>query len=572
MSARGDSDRSVTSASTLLAVEDLEVAYRVERKATRRVLRGVSLDVKEGELVAIVGESGSGKTTLIRAALGILARNGEILNGRIVFGDTDVTRWRDRQFAKIRGPYVGFVPQDPGNSLNPVKRVGRQVAEAVLLHDRRLKGRAANERAVEKLRTAGLKDAERVFAQFPHELSGGMKQRVLIAIALASDPKLLIADEPTSALDVTVQKTILDHLDRLRAELDLGVLLITHDLGVAAERSDRLIVMQRGAVVEVGPTAEVTRSPRQAYTKRLIDAAPASHSGRLSASPQAAALAIGWVAAEESEVGPDVMQRPLLTVTGLEKHFTIGHGRGAGRLTAVDSVSFSIARGTTHAIVGESGAGKSTVARIAVGFTKPDGGMIEFSGVDLAKLSRADRRSSRRDIQFVYQNPFASLDPRFTVRRVIAEPLQIHGVTQNRAAIDGHVSQLLEAVALDESYLSRRPAELSGGEAQRVAIARAIALRPKLVILDEAVSALDVSVQAQVLQLLADLQAELGLTYLFITHDLGVVRLIADTVSVMLQGRVVEQGPVEQILADPRETYTQDLIAAIPGRQAVLSA
>jgi peptide/nickel transport system ATP-binding protein len=538
----------------LLTIDDLHVAYRLEGKLGQPAVRGVSVQVRPGELVAVVGESGSGKTTVVRASLGVLAQNAEVLQGRISYGETDVTKWGDRQFAKVRGPFVGFVPQDPGNSLNPVKRVGRQLVEAILLHDRKLGGPVSRQLALEKLRTAGLTDVGRIFDQFPHELSGGMKQRALIAIALASNPELLIADEPTSSLDVTVQKTILDHLDRLRAELSLGVLLVTHDLGVATERADRLVVMQAGRVVERGPTALVASKPREPYTRRLLAAAPASHNSRREATRPAAA------------VGDEPAASPILVTDGLVKHFKLRHHRGNSRLTAVDDVSFSIARGTTHAIVGESGAGKSTVARIVFGFTKPDAGTVTVDGADLGTLDRAARRRSRRQVQFVYQNPFSSLDPRFTVHRLIAEPLQIHRAVAGRPVLDQRVSELIDAVALGPRLLRRRPRELSGGQAQRVAIARALALNPKLVVLDEAVSALDVSVQAQVLQLLVDLQASLGLTYLFITHDLGVVRLIAHTVSVMRRGRIVEDGPVGEIFADPREKYTRELIAAIPGR------
>jgi peptide/nickel transport system ATP-binding protein len=541
-------------AATLLTIDDLQVAYRVQGKLGQPAVRGVSVQVRPGELVAVVGESGSGKTTLVRASLGILPQNAEIPGGRIAYGGTDVTKWNDRQFAKVRGPFVGFVPQDPGNSLNPVKRVGRQLVEAILLHDRKLGRDVSRQLALEKLRAAGLSDAGRVFDQFPHELSGGMKQRALIAIALASNPRLLIADEPTSALDVTVQKTILDHLDRLRAELSLGVLLVTHDLGVATERADRLVVMQAGRVVERGPTALVASAPREPYTRRLLAAAPASHDSRLESTRP--------VAAARDE--PDAS--PIVVADGLVKRFRLRHHRGRSQLTAVDGVSFSIARGTTHAIVGESGAGKSTVARIVFGFTAPDAGSVTFDGTDLGTHSRSARRRSRREIQFVYQNPFSSLDPRFTARRLIAEPLQIHRAAADRAALGERVSELVAAVSLDPQFLRRRPGELSGGQAQRVAIARALALNPKLVVLDEPVSALDVSVQAQVLQLLVDLQASLGLSYLFITHDLGVVRLIAHTVSVMRGGRIVEDGPVDEIFADPREEYTRELIAAIPGR------
>jgi peptide/nickel transport system ATP-binding protein len=542
------------SPAALLTIDDLYIAYRLRDKLGQPAVRGVSVQVKPGELVAVVGESGSGKTTLVRASLGLLPQNGEILRGRITYGETDVTKWGDRQFAKVRGPFVGFVPQDPGNSLNPVKRVGRQLVEAILLHDRKLSGTVSRELALEKLRTAGLTDVERVFDQFPHELSGGMKQRALIAIALASDPELLIADEPTSSLDVTVQKTILDHLDWLRAELSLGVLLVTHDLGIATERAGRLVVMQAGRVVERGPTAVVASAPTEPYTRRLLAAAPSSHSSRLEATGPAGA------------VDDRPAASPILVADGLVKHFKLSHHRGKSHLTAVDDVSFAIARGTTHAIVGESGAGKSTVARIVFGFTKPDAGTVTVDGVDLGTLNRAARRASRRQVQFVYQNPYSSLDPRFTVRRLIAEPLQIHRTAAGRPALEQRVRELIDAVALDPRLLRRHPAELSGGQAQRVAIARALALHPKLVVLDEAVSALDVSVQAQVLQLLVNLQASLGLTYLFITHDLGVVRLIAHTVSVMRRARIIEDGPVSEIFAEPREEYTRELIAAIPGR------
>ncbi|MGD0559341.1 MAG: ATP-binding cassette domain-containing protein [Streptosporangiaceae bacterium] len=330
------------------------------------------------------------------------------------------------------------------------------------------------------------------------------------------------------------------------------MLLDTHDLGIATERADRLVVMQAGQVVERGSTAVVADAPSAPYTRRLLAAAPSSRNSRLEPTRPATASVDGSAA------------NPILVADGLVKHFKLPHRRS--QLTAVDDVSFSIARGTTHAIVGESGAGKSTIARIVFGFTKPDAGTVTFDGVNLGTLDRAARRHGRRQVQFVYQNPFSSLDPRFTVRRLIAEPLQIHHTVVGQAALDQRVSELIDAVAIDQRLLPRHPAELSGGQAQRVAIARALALNPKLVVLDEAVSALDVSVQAQVLQLLVDLQASLGLTYLFITHDLGVVRLIAHTVSVMRRGRIVEDGPVSEIFADPREEYTRQLIAAIPGR------
>jgi peptide/nickel transport system ATP-binding protein len=398
-----------------------------------------------------------------------------------------------------------------------------------------------------------------VFGQYAHELSGGMKQRALIAIALASDPKLLIADEPTSALDVTVQKRILDHLDRLRSEFNLGVLLVTHDLGIATERADRLVVMQHGRIVEQGRTAAVVAAPAHPYTQALLTAAPSAHSARLSP-------VITWAPPVPARAQAPASGSGLLVVDDVSKTYRLGRGRKATEVAAVSHASFKVAQGSTHAIVGESGAGKSTIVRLALGLTGSDNGTIRFDGTDTTNLSGRERRAFRRQVQFVYQNPFSSLDPTFSVARLLAEPLQVHGVAPERAALRARVGELLDDVALDHSFLTRRPAELSGGQAQRVAIARALALQPKLVVLDEAVSALDVSVQAQVLQLLVNLQAEHGLTYLFITHDLGVVRLVADTVSVMRDGRVVEDGPVEALFGAPREAYTRTLLDAIPGR------
>ncbi|MBV9796183.1 MAG: ABC transporter ATP-binding protein [Actinobacteria bacterium] len=541
---------------TLLQISGLQVRYEIEPVAA---VQEVSLTVRPGELVGVVGESGSGKTTVVRAALGVLPFNATVVSGQIAYGGADVTHWRDRQLARVRGPFVGYVPQDPATSLNPVKKIGRQVAEGILLHDRRLKAPEVRELALGKLVTAGLTEAERVYDQYPHELSGGMKQRALIAIALASDPALLIADEPTSALDVTVQKAILDHLDQLRARFNLGVLLVTHDLGIATERASRLVVMQRGRVVEELLVGKEAPAPQHPYTRRLIAAAPSVRSARLQpAGPT------GPTGPAEARAARDPEAADILVVDQVSKHYRIGHGRGAANFAAVASASFAVARGTTHAIVGESGAGKTTIARLAVGLQTPDSGTIRFEGADTTSLSAAARREFRRRVQFVYQNPFSSLDPSFSVGRLLAEPLQVHQVLSGDG-LRQRVRELVTAVRLDHSYLSRRPAELSGGQAQRVAIARALALNPQLVVLDEPVSSLDVSVQGQVLQLLVDLQARHGLTYLFISHDLGVVRLIADTVSVMRRGQVVEDGPVSRIFADPRDPYTRTLIGAIPG-------
>ncbi|MBT2270831.1 dipeptide ABC transporter ATP-binding protein [Rhodococcus qingshengii] len=535
----------------LLAIDRLSVSYVGGRGHAVAAVRDVSLIVEAGEFVAVVGESGSGKSTTIHSALRLLPSSARVDGGTVRFRGEDITGWNDKRLAKVRGPFVGFVPQDPGNSLNPVKRVGTQVLDAVGLH-RRIGKSAAKAVALEKLRLAGLSDVERLYSQFPHELSGGMKQRVLIAIALANDPELLIADEPTSALDVTVQKVILDHLEHLRSTLGLGILLITHDLGVAAERADRLIVMQGGTIVEQGTTESVVDDPASLYTRQLLAAAPSFLLGRL-----APAIGVEPANVDSGDV--------VLRADGITKYFSVVDAAGARDVfTALEDVSIRLRRGTTHAVVGESGAGKSTLARAVVGLTTPDSGKVYLHDNPISGLSNRALHPVRRRIQLVYQNPMSSLDPRFTIERTIAEPLRTFGIAKDRREIRARVTDLLTAVALGPEYLLRKPAELSGGQRQRVAIARALAADPEVLVLDEAVSALDVSVQDQILRLLVDLQAERGLTYLFVTHDLGVVRLVADDVTVMRAGRTVESGAVQQVLENPSSDYTRALVDAVP--------
>ncbi|AIJ24026.1 dipeptide ABC transporter ATP-binding protein [Amycolatopsis methanolica] len=531
----------------LLRITGLAVDYRTGRRAWTTAVHDVSLHVEPGEFVSLVGESGSGKTTVIQGALGLLPDSARIRSGTIEFSGVDVTGWNDQRMALVRGNHVGFVPQDPNTSLNPVKRIGQQVVEAVRFNEPG-KRTAAEHRAaaLESLRTAGLADAERVFGQYPHELSGGMKQRALIAIALAGKPKIIVADEPTSALDVTFQKVILDHLERLREELGIGILLVTHDLGVALDRSDRILVMRGGRIVESGPVREVLDATADDYTRQLLDANPARHTGRL----------------EPASGIPVVPGEVVLRANGLSKTYQL---RGRGELRALDAADLVVRKGTTHAIVGESGAGKSTLASILAGFTTAEAGTVHLGERSLTGLRGAELRAVRRDLQFVFQNPFTSLDPRWTVAKLVAEPLRAFGLGGTRRERTGRVVELLTAVALDESHLHRLPGQLSGGQRQRVAIARALALTPQVLVLDEAVSALDVVAQAQILQLLVDLQAEFGLSYVFVTHDLGVVRLIAHDVSVMKDGAVVETGPVERIFGAPEHPYTRELLDAIPG-------
>ncbi|WOF23288.1 ABC transporter ATP-binding protein [Microbacterium betulae] len=543
-------------AEALLSITGLEIDYRAERRTWAPAVRGVDVRVDPGEFVALVGESGSGKTTLVQGALGLLPSAARIRGGSIAYSGVDVTGWPDQRMARVRGSYVGFIPQDPATSLNPVKKIGRQVVEAVAFNESRTASAEEHrDAALESLRTAGLADAGRVFHQYPHELSGGMKQRALIAIALAGKPRIIVADEPTSALDVTVQRRILDHLERLRRELGIGILLVTHDLGVALDRSDRILVMQRGEIVEHGAVRDLVDNPASAYTRRLLDAAPARHAGRLA--PTSGAV---------REPG----QAHVLRAEGLEKRYVAGAGGKRAVVSALDGVALTVREGTTHAIVGESGAGKSTLASIIAGFASPDAGTVHVGEREITSLGRRELRDVRRDLQFVFQNPFTSLDPRFTVGKIVAEPLRAFRATASPAALAARVSELLRAVSLDDGYLRRTPAQLSGGQRQRVAIARALALSPRILVLDEAVSALDVSVQAQILQLLVDLQAELGLSYVFVTHDLGVVRLIADDVTVMKDGAVVETGPAAEVFAAPRHEYTRTLLDAIPGTRRVV--
>ncbi|MFC8681826.1 dipeptide ABC transporter ATP-binding protein [Microbacterium ureisolvens] len=540
----------------LLQVSNLSVSYTLGGRS-RPAVRDVSFTVDRGEVVAIVGESGSGKSTTAHAVIHLLSANASVDAGSIVFDGTDLTGLSRRAWREVRGRAIGLIPQDPTTSLNPVKRVGRQVGEPLVIHGLATR-RGADARAVELLRLAGIGEPEARAKQFPHQFSGGMKQRALIATALAAEPQLVIADEPTSALDVTVQKQILDHIDTLATTLGTAVLLITHDLGVAADRADRIIVMQDGGIVETGAARQVLEEPQHPYTRALIAAAPGLRGTvarvserRLRTEPDASSRA---------PLSTDAPSAPLLEVTDLRKEFPLP---GHDKLVAVDDVSFRIDRGETLAIVGESGSGKSTTARLALRLEKPTAGGIRFDGNDLVTASREELRALRRRFQLVYQSPFASLDPRFTIAEVIDEPLRAFGVDKAERAL--RVRELIDQVALPAGIASRRPAELSGGQRQRVAIARALALRPDLVVLDEAVSALDVSVQAQILELLAAVQREVGVSYLFISHDLAVVREISDRVAVMQRGRIVEQGATERVLGAPREEYTRRLIDAIPG-------
>ncbi|MBG6057302.1 peptide/nickel transport system ATP-binding protein [Cryobacterium sp. MP_M5] len=561
----------------LLEIKNLQVGFQTQNGLVPAV-NGIDITLMPGQTLAIVGESGSGKSTTAHAIINLLPGSGRITGGEVLFEGRDLTRLNEKQLEEVRGRMIGFVPQDPMANLNPVWSIGFQVEEAIRANGIAT-GKEVKQHAIRVLKEAGLADADKRLRQFPHQFSGGMRQRVLIGMGLSSRPKLLIADEPTSALDVTVQRVILDHLATLTREIGTAVLFITHDLGLAAERAEQLVVMYKGKVVESGPSREILENPIHPYTQRLVAAAPSLASRRIQSSqknltdlgysaPRAAA-GLDLVEAAEARAGKQAATTtaggPAIKVDALTKIYKIrGAKRDARDFKAVDDVSFTVERGTTMALVGESGSGKSTVAKLLLRLEDASSGTIAIGGQDTATLRGRALLDLRRTMQPVFQDPYGSLDPLRNIGNTIAEPLQVHRVG-DRASRRSRVDELLDQVALPSALATRYPNELSGGQRQRVAIARALALKPEIVILDEAVSALDVLVQAQILRLLADLQAELGLTYLFITHDLAVVRVIADHVCVMQRGKIVESSTVDKVFDNPQQDYTRELLNAIPG-------
>lgn len=549
----------------LLEIRDLAITFDTQNGPVNAV-RNAHLTIMPGETVAIVGESGSGKSTTALSAIGLLPSNGRVSGGQIIFDGEDITHASEKRIIELRGSSIGMVPQDPMSNLNPVWKIGFQVKETLKANG--LEGANSKERVAEVLSEAGLPDAAARAKQYPHEFSGGMRQRALIAIGLACRPRLLIADEPTSALDVTVQRQILDHLDRMTTELGTAVLLITHDLGLAAERAEKVVVMYKGQVVESGPALEILRNPKHPYTQRLVNSAPSLASRRIESAKSKDAK---HATTQVTETAPSsVLTTPkvddhVLQIKNLSKEFKLRGALGKSNMfKAVDDVSFNVPRGTTTAIVGESGSGKSTVAQMVLSLLKPTEGEILFDGVEVNSLKGKELFGFRRRVQPIFQDPYGSLDPMFNIFRTIEEPLRIHKIGDAKSR-EKKVRELLEQVSMPSATMHRYPNELSGGQRQRIAIARALALNPDVIICDEAVSALDVLVQAQVLNLLAELQEELGLSYLFITHDLAVVRQIADNVCVMQKGRLVEEGTTDEIFAGAKQAYTQELLNAIPG-------
>lgn len=543
----------------LLEMKGVKIAFSSSTGIVEAV-RGVDMTIYPGQSVAIVGESGSGKSTTAMSILGLLPGNGKVTDGQIVFDGEDITKFSDKDYERIRGSHIGLVPQDPMSNLNPVWRIGTQIEES-LKANHVVEGSKRKERVVQVLEEAGLPDAGARAKQYPHEFSGGMRQRALIGIGLAARPKLLIADEPTSALDVTVQKQILDHLESLTKELGNAVLFITHDLGLAAERAEHLIVMHRGRIVESGPSRKILQNPQHPYTKRLVTAAPSLASSRIRAAREAGIESSELIAGAAEEHSDEA----VISVRNLTKEFNVRDSRGKKQqFKAVDNVSFDLRRGSTLALVGESGSGKSTVANMVLNLLEPTSGSIFYEGTDTSKLNSKELFQLRRKMQVVFQNPYGSLDPLYSIFKCIEEPLRLHKIG-DRKAREARVAELLDMVAMPRSAMRRYPDELSGGQRQRIAIARALALNPEVIVLDEAVSALDVLVQNQIIQLMAELQRDLNLSYLFITHDLAVVRQTADDVVVMQKGAVVEQGTTDEIFDNPSQEYTRNLINSVPG-------
>jgi glutathione transport system ATP-binding protein len=560
----------------LLSVRSLSVEFGRGEGAFRAV-NDVSFDVMPGRTLAVVGESGSGKSVTSLAIMRLTDyTGGRIAGGEVLFRRSDrealdLVNASDATLRVIRGNDIAMIFQEPMTSLNPVFTIGNQIAETLTLHEG-LNARDAHLRAKELLRKVRLPDADKLLDRYPHQLSGGMRQRVMIAMALACNPKLLIADEPTTALDVTIQAQILNIIRDLQQEMGTAVIFITHDMGVVAEMADDVVVMWKGDKVEQGPVRKIFAAPQHPYTRALLSAVPRLGSLKGQPLPKRTPVMVmdGGV---PKQVGETHVQntadytRPILQVDKLTTRFDVGKtffGRVTHRVHAVEEVSFDIYPGETLALVGESGSGKSTIGRTLQQLIEPTGGTVRFDGRDMAAMSQGERRRLRQEIQYIFQDPFASLDPRHTVGYSIAEPIIVHGLIKDRKAIDRRVQELLEQVGLQPQHAKRYPHEFSGGQRQRVCIARALASDPKLIIADESVSALDVSIQAQIVNLLMELQDRRHLSYLFITHDMAVVEKISHRVAVMFLGQIVEIGTRQAVFENPQHSYTRKLLSAVP--------
>ena len=551
-------------AAPLVSVENLRVEFDTSQGVVVGV-EDVSFSIAPGETVAVVGESGSGKSVSSLSLMRLVEFGGGRIAGgalrlRRQGGEQDLAAAPDDLMRTIRGNEIGMIFQEPMTSLNPVFTVGRQLTEGLRVH-MGMNRRQAEARAVDLLRQVRIPEPERRLGQYPHELSGGMRQRVVIAMALACEPRLLICDEPTTALDVTIQAEILALIDRLKRETGTAVLFITHDMAVVAQMADRVVVMYRGNMVETGTVHEIFANPKEDYTRALLAAVP--RLGEMEGRPHPSPMRIMGQDAQNVDAIPGT-GKPLLRVKGLNVRFPVKKGlfrRTVANVHAVEDVSFTLNRGETLSLVGESGCGKSSTGRAVLRLVEPTSGTIDLDGTDVVALGQRDLRRARADMQMVFQDPFASLNPTRRLVDQVAEPLRNFGMTDD---IERRVARLFDRVHLPRAFMRRYPHELSGGQRQRVAIARALAVNPKLIVADEAVSALDVSVQAQVLNLMMELQAELGIAFLFISHDMAVVERVSHNVAVMFLGRIVEMGPRAAVFEDPRHPYTRQLLKAVP--------
>ncbi|GAB3266767.1 ABC transporter ATP-binding protein [Chitinimonas naiadis] len=554
----------------LLEIKNLRVTFRMGQGQRFEALKGVNYVVPEHSTVALVGESGSGKSVSAMAIMGLLPKtNTEFAaDSQVLFDGVDLLKESDDQRRRRCGQQISMIFQDPMTSLNPVYRVGQQIVEVLMLH-KNISKKAARERAIELLNEVGIPDATKRIDSYPHEMSGGQQQRVMIAMAIACEPKLLIADEPTTALDVTVQKQIIELLKKLQRSHGMSILFITHDLELVREIADHVVVMQHGVIKEQGSSERLFEAPQDPYTRALLACRP-----HIDSRPMRLPVVEDFLSGRDKDLpkgerprGVNPSDPILLEVKGLSKTYTMKQGLfGKREVHAVKDVSFKLARGKTVGIVGESGSGKTTLGKTILRLHSCQGGEVLFDGKDMMKLSDKDYLPYKKRLNIIFQNPYASLNPRFTVGDILMEPMRVHGIFENDKDRADHARELLKRVSMPDGAFFKYPHEFSGGQRQRISIARCLTMKPEIIVCDESVSALDVSVQAQVLNLLQELQEEYGMSYLFISHDLSVVKYISDEVLVMNQGEMVEYANSDQLYRDPQHPYTQKLLAAIPGR------
>ncbi len=554
----------------LLTVQQLKVSFG-KKKNFNEVLHAISFDVLENEIVGIVGESGSGKSVTSLSIMGLLPKKSAHLSGAILFEGKNLLKIEEKEFRKLRGKDIAMIFQEPMSALNPSLKCGSQVSE-ILRHHFKMNSSEAKKETISLFEKVKLPRPNEIYNSFPHQISGGQMQRVMIAMAIACKPKLLIADEPTTALDVTVQKEIISLLKTLQKETKMSMLFISHDLNLVSEIADRVVVMYRGDVVENASTLEIFKNPQAEYTKALLAARP-SLNVRLATLPTIASIADKSFVAKEIKDAARARKHkqiytrdPILEITNLEKHYfsNVGMFSKPDMVRAVDNVTFSVFEGETLGLVGESGCGKSTLGMTILQLEKATSGSIKYRGKELTHLSKTEIRNLRKEIQIIFQDPYSSLNPRILIGQALMEPMEVHGFGKSKKERKEKVLTLLDRVGLDESYFYRYPHELSGGQRQRVGIARTIAVEPKLVICDESVSALDISVQAQVLNLLNELKNDFGFTYIFISHDLSVVKYMSDQLLVMNKGKIEELGDADEIYSNPQTSYSKKLIEAIP--------